>query len=212
MKIRLQLLGVAALVTGLSQAKTTAPASSHSLRSGVEIGQSLTAFTPVHVTGADKGTTTCPVCKYGIRPAVQVWVNTDDEKNIAAIARTLESATRKNKSREFKAFVVFMNPSKEKPALVSSQLTKLAETNHLKNVALTYLKNPSDPANFGQPGDPVVKRYQINPDKKVKNTVFVYTQGKVVSKFVNLVADDGGAQTLASAIQRAVNNRSAKKG
>src|ERR1019366_6995653 len=55
------------------------------MKSGVAKGGVLSAFEPYHVSGADKNTETCPVCKYPTNPAVQVWVNTDDAKNVAAI-------------------------------------------------------------------------------------------------------------------------------
>ena len=161
-------------------------------KSGVPVGGVLSAFTPHHVSGADKQTDTCPVCKYPFNPAVQVWVNTDDPKNVAQIADTLEKVAKANANKKFKAFVVFINPNKQAGDKLGKQLEGIASKENLQNVALVYLPGPSDEA---------VKDYEINTDAKVKNTVFVYKSRKVNAKFVNLVADKKGVDTLETAIK-----------
>ena len=87
------------LTKGLALAALAVPALAltvfHGVESGVKAGGSVSAFEPYHVTGVDRGTNTCPVCKYGAEPAAQVWVNADDSKNVASIARALEAAIAK---------------------------------------------------------------------------------------------------------------------
>lgn len=160
--------------------------------SGPQKGQFLNAFEPTHVTGPDKGTQTCPVCKYGARPAVQVWVNNDSFENVGKIASALESEIDKKGANKLKVFVVFINPTKLSDKEISTKLEKLAEKNHLKNVALTYL--PGAEAN-------PVKEYQINTSKSVKNTVLVYSDRKVKSNFVNLEASQNGLNSLKTAVE-----------
>ena len=181
-------LAAALTVSGL----TLSLAKPGDVKSGVPVGGIVSAFTPHHVSGADKQTDTCPVCKYPTNPAVQVWVNTDDPKNVAQIADTLEKVAKANTGKKFKAFVVFINPNKEAGAKLGRQLEGIAARENLQNVALVYLPGPTDEA---------VKDYEINTDAKVKNTVFVYKSRKVNAKFVNLVADKKGVDTLETAIK-----------
>ena len=164
------------------------------MKSGPQPGQSLGAFEPTHVTGADAGTETCPVCKYGAIPAVQVWVNSDDMANVGKIGSALEAAIAKHGARSLKAFVVYINPTGKSSDAVTASLKSVAKANNLKNVAFTYLPSPK--------ADPV-SEYSINTDPSVKNTVLVYSNRKVVANFVNLKADASGLADLNSAVEKA---------
>ena len=161
-------------------------------KSGVAVGGMLSAYHPRHVSGADKQTDTCPVCKYPTNPAVQVWVNNDDPRNVEQIATTLEKVAKANSAKKFKAFVVFINPNKEQDSKLNKQLSDLAAKDKFQNVALAYLPGPDAEA---------VKEYEINTGPSVKNTVFVYKARKVNAKFVNLTADKKGEDTLQAAIK-----------
>ena len=163
------------------------------LNSGVEAGETLSAFQPHHVTGANKNSDTCPVCMYPQNPAVQVWVNGDDEKNVRALVRNLEQETTANKAKKFKAFVVFINPQRQSASVMNAKLAKIGAEEKLKNVALAYLPGPTDPA---------VTDYKINTAETVKNTVFVYRARKVATKFVNFTADAADLKTLDAAISQ----------
>ncbi len=158
-----------------------------SVESGLNIGETLSAFHPTHIAGPDKGTDTCPPCKYGNRPAVQVWVNEDSPENVLAIANNLQAKVASSKN-EFKAFIINVT--------CCDVCTKAAE-NLAKNVkgnelGITVL----DPKNSA------VKQYKVNLDKEVKNTVFVYKNRKVVAKFINLKADREGLNALNEAITK----------
>jgi protocatechuate 3,4-dioxygenase beta subunit len=160
-------------------------------KSGPQVGEQLFAFEPTHVTGADKGTNTCPVCKYGATPAVQVWINDDSPENVAKIASELEKVMEHHGAKTFKAFVIDVNPKGLPSKAVAQQLQNLAEKNHLKNVAFTYLSSPKDEA---------VAEYKINTSPEIRNTVLVYVNRKVAKNFVNLKADDAGLQALDEAV------------
>ena len=163
------------------------------LKSGVELGAKLPAYNPTHVTGPDKNTQTCPVCKYPYNPAVQAWINTDDEKNAGALVSALEKTSKDNPNAKLKAFVVFMNPKREAGDAIAKRLAALGSANKAVNVSISYLPGPTDEA---------VQGYGINTDAKVRNTIFVYKNRTVSSKFVNLTADAKGVSSLNEAIKQ----------
>jgi protocatechuate 3,4-dioxygenase beta subunit len=181
------LLVGAAMLSGIAQ---NAP-KEQDLNSGIKKGGVLPAFNPQHVTGPDKGTQVCPVWKYGMRPAVQVWVNTDNTKNVGAIASALEKAVNEHSDKELKAFVIFIKPKEETDQAITKQLEDLAADKKLDKIGMAYIPGPKDEAAQG---------YQINTDPKVKNTVFVYKQKTVEDRFVNLKGDDKGITSLNKAI------------
>lgn len=191
-RIRIAGLGAVA-VAALAAALTPVIANPAGLRSGVEKGAALPAYHPVHVTGPDKNTQTCPVCKYPRNPAVQAWINTDNEKNVEALIGALEKASKKHADKNFKAFVVFMNPNREAAETLKGRLAKIGEKHKLEHVALTFLPGPDDAA---------VKGYGINTDAKVRNTIFVYRNRTVDAKMVNFDADDKGIAALHDAIKQ----------
>jgi hypothetical protein len=158
------------------------PVFAGSLKSGLAIGEMVTPFHPKHVSGPLKGTDSCPPCTYGDRPAVQVWVNGDDPKNVAEITKWLSSAVTKYNKAEFKAFVIVLTDGKAPVAAIATQKTEN------DNVHIAYL-NKSDGA---------VSRYKFNED--AKNTVIVYKDKKVTANFVNLKADKAGLETLSEAV------------
>lgn len=161
------------------------------LKSGVGKGSMLPAYQPKHVTGPDKDTSTCPVCKYPRNPAVQAWIHTDDDKNVAALVSALEKTARANHKAELKAFVVFVNPKREAANVVADRLKKLGARLNLEHVSLMYLPGPDDAA---------VKGYGINTDARVRNTIFVYKNRTVNTKFVNFSADAKGVTALNKAV------------
>jgi hypothetical protein len=170
-------------------------ASGTQIASGVAVGDTLAPFRPMHVAGPDAGTNTCPVCKYGARPAVQVWFNSESMKSAAPIAQALDKAVADNSSADLKAFVVFIRHGKGADSQFASQLKDFAAKNKLQRIGVTYVSAPTDAA---------VREYQINTNAKVQNTVFVYKDRTVASKFVNLRADTKGLDQLTSAIHTVV--------
>jgi hypothetical protein len=184
------ILAGAIALTGLSYSHAMSP--EKGVHSGVDKGDMLSAFEPYHVSGADKDTVTCPVCKYPSNPAVQVWVNADDAKNVAAIVDDLEKETRANADKKMKAFVIFINPDKQPKDAITKRLKELAAKEKVQNVALAFLPGPDNEA---------VQDYKINTDAQVKNTVFVYRNRKVDAKFVNFVADKQGLTDLNAAVK-----------
>lgn len=155
------------------------PAASQNPSSGLDIGDNCPAFDPQHVSGPDRNTTTCPMCKYGARSqGVIMWVNNSDWKSIEPILLRLESEIKARGLRNFRVFVVYMNPN----GLAKADLVKEAQTKakelKLDKVALTCVMSPTDHESAAL--------YKINPDKAVKNTVLIYSKRNVVHKVINL--------------------------
>jgi len=170
------------------------PAVARNVDSGLKVGEKVFAFHPKHVAGPHKGTDACPPCTYGNLPQVQVWINGDSVENYGAIAKTLQSAMDANKDAKLKTFmIVLTEPSKA--TAVAGALEHTAGKLGLKDVAVAYL-----PTN-----DEAVTNYQVNTAKEVKNTIFVYRDRTVKTKFVNLKADANGLADLKKAIAGIVN-------
>jgi protocatechuate 3,4-dioxygenase, beta subunit len=159
------------------------------LESGPKKGDTLQAFEPTHVTGADAGTQTCPVCKYGNLPAVQVWVNGEPTADVAKIASDLDKhmAALNGETLHLKTFVIFKSNEGKK---IEAKLAALAKANGLNKVALTWLA----------PGNEALKEYQIN--SAAQTTILVYKNRQVTDKFINLKADKEGLMALDGAIAK----------
>jgi len=150
--------------------------------SGLKLGEFMPAYEPAHVSGPDKGTNTCPVCKYGTLPAVQVWVNGDDESNVKSVLSSLETRVAQSKHK-LKAFVILMSGS-------DTDALKSKWQGQSQKVAIAVIGKDSEAA----------KNYEVN--LAAKNTVFVYRDMKLKSKFVDLKADKAGLKALNAAINK----------
>ena len=171
-----------------------ATATSSRPKSGLPVGQAVSAFTPTHVTGPDAGTNTCPVCKYGIVPAEQVWVTGDSLEHVGQIARALESSIQRVGPAKLKAFIIFVKPKNESSKTLSTELKSVAAKNNLSNVGLLYVDGP---------GALPIRAYRINTSGEVKNTVMVYHQLHVDANFSNFVPDKVSLGGLDGAISKA---------
>ncbi|MGV3618187.1 MAG: hypothetical protein ACO1SV_22905 [Fimbriimonas sp.] len=159
--------------------------------SGLKVGETVSAFHPKHVAGPHKGTDACPPCTYGNLPMVQVWVNGDDMNNVLEISKSLEKAVDAKKRAQFKAFVIVLtDPAKAKET--AKTLEAAASKSGFKSLAVAYLSKD----------DHAIKDYKVNTDSEVKNTVFVYKDRTVQTKFVNLKGDQKGLSALNTAIDK----------
>lgn len=162
------------------------------LSSGLAIGAECPAFDPVHVSGPDKNSTTCPMCKYGSRQGLMVWVNDTDWSSLNPILLRLESEIKTRGLRQFRAFVMYMNPEgKSKQALIE-ECRNQAKRLGLHQLALTCVMSATDQETSAL--------FRINPDKRIKNTVLVYSRRKVIYKVINLEAS--GLNDLLNACDR----------
>lgn len=155
--------------------------------SGLNVGETVSAFHPTHVAGPHKGTKACPPCTYGMLPQVQVWLNNDSPENAAAIAKTLQGTMEAHKDSKLKTFMIFVAPGSDTDAKNIQAVAAKAKTS---DVALAWL-----PKN-----DEAVEAYKINTSSEVKNTILLYRDREVKAKFVNLKADEAGLAKLKEAI------------
>ncbi|HEY7154387.1 MAG TPA: YceI family protein [Gemmataceae bacterium] len=149
------------------------------LRSGLQRGEEVAAWNPIHVAGPDKGTRACPVCTYLERPVVIVF--TRDGDNAAALAEQLEKLVAANEGKDLKGFVIVLDATPDR-------LAKMAAEKRIAKIGLCYL----DP----RTKDKDLELYKIHP--QARNTILVYRDYKVTANFVNLDARQFNAVELAA--------------
>jgi protocatechuate 3,4-dioxygenase beta subunit len=135
------------------------------------------------------------MCKYGKLQGVLLWVNSDDLGNVGKIASRLEQEIRELGPKRVRVFMIYMNPDRKPRPELEALLSSWAADASLKHVAVTYVPSPTDEKSS--------VLYRINPDPRVKNTVFVYRKRRIVDKFVNLHADDDSLARLVRSVESA---------
>jgi hypothetical protein len=141
------------------------------LASGLQPGEDVESWNPVHVAGPDRGTTLCPVCTYLERPAVVVF--TKDGPDAAHLTKCLEKLATRYEKHQLKGFVTVVDAA---PA----RLKEMAERLKIVRVDVCY------PAVDSRAKD--LKAYKINP--QARNTLMIYKDFKVVATFVDLAGED----------------------
>jgi protocatechuate 3,4-dioxygenase beta subunit len=163
--------------------------------SGNAIGSESPAFSPQHVAGPDKGSHACPMCKYGYHPGVLLFLNTDDDwDNTTTICKRLEEESVKRKSEQFKAYLIYTNPSRLPKRDVEAKLEKFAHGLSIQNMAITYVPAVDD-------GETEMDLNNINP--KTKTTLIVYNKRKVFDKFVDFTATEKNFNLLFGSVDEA---------
>lgn len=170
-----------------------------SMQSGLLIGEECPAFRPHHVWGQDKGSTACPMCKYGNKQGVMAWINTDNWRNIAALAKSLDKKIEEQGLDKLRAFLIYMNPNGLKTQELEKRLQEFAKDNELKNVAVLSIPSPHDEKNAGL--------YRINPNKDIRNTLIVYKNRRVFDKYLNLDASDKNLALLFASMQKTASSK-----
>jgi protocatechuate 3,4-dioxygenase beta subunit len=138
--------------------------------SGLQAGDDIVPWNPIHVAGPDKGTNACPVCTYEARPAVVIF--TRDGADLPALGRRLQNLVLQQKKRDLKGFLVVLNSSSE-------HITQMALDSELTRIDVCY----PDPKTASQD----LAAYKINP--AALDTIMVYRNYKVTANFVNLSPD-----------------------
>jgi len=161
------------------------------MRSGLAVGASCPAFDPLHLSGADAGKQVCPMCKYGYGQGVMVWFNHANLDQMEEFVQLLEREERERGEKNFRVFLVYMNPfhssmSKTSEEILKNKIKKWCDKKGLEKLAMVMVPSPEDAKSCGL--------YRINPE--ATNTVFVYKKRKVVSKWVNMNYDEAAAKTI----------------
>ena len=111
-----------------------------------------------------------------------MWINSDSLDNARAIAQTLQHEVEEHPG--FKAFLIFVSTPQ-------ADVEALATKANVPGLGLAILHGKDDQA---------VQIYAMNVDPEVKNTILVYRDKHVKSKFINLVANRAGLASLQDAV------------
>ena len=157
-------------------------------QSGIAVGTDAPAFDPVHVSGPDNGTKACPMCKYGTKTdGLMIWIN-DDLQQYEQLISFLEAQYLTRDAKQWKTFIMYMNPKHEDSKALKEKLTNFSEKLALKNVVLTFIDSPTDENTAGV--------YKIN--SKVNNTIFAYKKRVISKKFINFDSQNNDFSQLLS--------------
>jgi len=163
--------------------------------SGLDILAEIPAFEPRHAWGLDKGSYACPMDKYGDRPGILYWVNSDEDwYEIGNWAKWLEKLSVRLGERNFKAYLIYTNPKRLTGEELQNKLSDLGQRLSLKKIALTYVPSVDD-----RPS----KTYRHKINRTTRNTFVVYNNRKIVDKFTNLMFIEQNAALLHKSVERA---------
>jgi protocatechuate 3,4-dioxygenase beta subunit len=154
--------------------------------SGLQVGEAVPSWEPVHVAGPDRGTRACPICTYGARP--MVLVVTRDGPDAARLAAKVEELLARVAGSELKGFVMVVG---SEPA----RLRRLARDQGIRRASLCY----------PQPGhEDVDLRRKLKISQAAQNTVLVYRRFRVTANFVNVRPE--GFDEVERAVRRALSD------
>jgi hypothetical protein len=140
------------------------------LKSGLQPGEEVAAWNPIHVAGPDKGTNACPVCTYLDKPVVLIF--TKDGANAAALAEQLEKLVAAHEAAGLKGFLIVTDGTPGK-------LAKMAADRRIVKSGVCYPDPETKAHDLGE-------LYKINP--AAENTVLLYKDFRVRANLVNLDA------------------------
>lgn len=147
---------------------------------GLQPGDVVAPFEPLHVSGPFKGVRQCPVCEWSLCPLVFIWNNGGDPKavrEIAAAAGELAAGTRT------KVLVIDANANaKDKES--EARLTSWSKEWNLSNVYM--MVRCADIKS-------VLKNYKLQDLKGWKTVVYTATDRKVQKAFVDPKPTDLGS-------------------
>jgi hypothetical protein len=152
-------------------ASSTQVATPPAIQSGLQVGDDIIPWNPIHVAGPNAGTNACPVCTYEARPAIVIFAKRSPD--LAALAVRLQDLVNHRRDIDLKGFLIVLDSTPTK-------LTEFAMQNNLLQIGVCY----PDPAEREKD----LAEYRINPN--AANTVIVYRNYKVIGNFVNLSATD----------------------
>jgi hypothetical protein len=141
------------------------------LKSGLQIGDDIIPWNPIHVAGPNAGTNACPVCTYEARPAIVIFAKRSAD--LSPLALRLQDLVNHRRDIDLKGFLIALDTT-------PTRLQEFAAQNNLLQIGVCY----PDPAER----DKDLAEYKINP--AADDTVIVYRNYKVIGNFVNLQSAD----------------------
>jgi hypothetical protein len=151
--------------------------------SGLQPGDQVEPWNPLHVSGPDRGTNICPVCTYLEKPVVVVFAK--NSPNTAGLLPRLEALARNYQKAGLRVVVAITDAG-------SDRVKELAAARNLVDVSLCYLSEKTGPKEL--------KSYRIDPN--ADNTAMVYKDYTVTATFVNLAAKD--SERLMDAVKKLI--------
>ncbi len=157
---------------------------------GLNVGETMIAYDPYHLTGPDQGTETCPVCEYLNRPMVIVWSFRQDPRELSPLLRRIEEATDRHEKHEFKSFFTFLTNEWNAKNL-RKELPEWATENAAQLTSITVLPHDNE----------AVERAKFPTDGSVRNVVWVFKNRQISHKWVNIKADKPTVDAIIGAIE-----------
>ena len=139
------------------------------IRSGLQPGDTASAFHVQDVTGPRKGNTLCYACAFGRHTVVNVQTRKITDE-VIAILKSLDPKVAnagKIKGDSQHAFVVYLT---ENPDVAEKELEAIAKKHDIKNIPLTIYDELSGP-----------KSYKLS--KEAETTVMMWKENKVAQNF-----------------------------
>lgn len=166
------------------------------LRSGLNIGEAITSFTPYHAYGPDKGTKTCPICKYGWFHGVLYFVG--NNPNWEAIKKWLVFLEEESIKREphLKVYFVYGNETNYNKNQRINELEKLGADLNLKKVALTFVPSLND-----KDSEVYLNRINLNAE----NTFLIYKRSTVIDNYVDLKPNEENFRNMVRRLDETTN-------
>lgn len=114
---------------------------------------------------------------------------------MASFAKKLESEIKKRGENNLRVYLVYMNPfysQNSEPGIerLRKKIRQRCDEEGLKKVSMLWVSNPMDVKSCGL--------YKINPE--AKNTVFVYENNKINSKWVNIEYDEESLKAILNSL------------
>jgi hypothetical protein len=156
------------------------------VKSGLDPGKTVAAFTVSDVTGPNKGKSLCYRCAYEDCPVACVFTR-EITNEVATLVQRIDAAVGDNQAKDMKAFVVLLTEDAEGGA---KQLANLAEAKGIKHVPLTIFNDPSGPRSYRISTDAAVTVLMWKKATVVVNHAF--DTGKLTEEQVRSVAGDTG--------------------
>lgn len=114
------------------------------LKSGMEIGDRVGAYTVNDCTGPSAGKSLCYRCQYGKRPVVNIFAREMDG-NVQELIAKIDEKVGQNRDKKMAAFVVHLTDDADKS---SSELKKIADSKKIKNTPLTNFEGQAGPSSY----------------------------------------------------------------
>ncbi len=133
------------------------------LKSGLQPGEPLPAYTVRDCTGPSEGKSLCYRCKFGDRPVVNIFAR-EMTPEVVALVKQIDGVVGKNEEKKMAAFVTLLTNDPDKDETKLKEIAK--KEGGLKNVPLTIFDGIAGP-----------DEYKIA--EKADLTVMMWVDGKV---------------------------------